>query len=1000
MTPVQHRHPVAATALLVATALVGMIAFVHLHAGLPSFLRYPAVQVSVRDPGFAASAMDRRIARPLLDDLARIHGLRDLRSRSTEGETAVTLVFKSDSRLDRAMPQLGALLAGNLALPASARHPELTRLAAPDRIAGDIMVTGKDQSLPALRIWTEDTLLPQFLGIGGIAGGRIEGGPVREIRVVPRQGRLARLGLAPGDVAEAVRIAQRQQHSGYLAAAAHSGPAAVAALPVRLPNGNILALSQVAVVRQVSRPGAEVRLDGRPAIRLVLRRARSRDPLAAAAAIRAHADWLRANGLLPAGVQLQVHSVLARYLSDLLHRFVVMAAVSLVLAVALVVRTAGSARDVALQPVAGLAALFGTGAVLAVTGSSLNAMDLSGLIVASGLCLAAPLSLCAYAPLAERPAITRALYAVLPVAIVLLALLAVPGPLRLLFRDFVVVVLSALCLSFILAVAVAGTVPGGGVRRTNAAGGCRLAGGCYRRWVVSGTGKPARAAAAWVATAGILAAVAALALRGMEFFPPPGTGEVLVRIRAVGTAGARNLKAQVPHILGIARSLGGVARVTSIMDAAPAGRLRLHVVFAGHPGAAEAEQWVQSFERSVRAIGLQHLRIRAVVAAFPGVRSSRRSTPVLGAMEGLAAVEVTGPAGPAPDGVGARVAEILSAFPQLRDVRLSSARTTAGLALHLDPVLAAEHGVDEMQAMRALRIARGGVVAGTLLEGEHRHAIRVVLPASAGRFAALPALLLRGETRTRRAVHLGDVATIARVSGPAEYLRDHGQPVVTVTGVLTAQGSADGTVDALRQRIAALSLPPGYRLSLGGVAAVTGEVAHEMAACGLGAVLTLLAALAWRHRGWRRPLIILLGALVPVAGALAALAVGEHTLSAPGWIGLVIGVATSAGLTSLAVDVLDSCRPAGPYRGALLAASALWAAPVVVQMGVPVLVGAILLGVAGGSAFAMLRPLALALAGGTAAGMAGCLLWTPLFYMILLGERRAARLQSGGQAPE
>ncbi len=323
-----ERHPVAVAALLLGTALAGLFAFFHLRGGLPPHLGYPQLRVVVHDPGVPAPIMDARVASPLLHYLNTLAGPTGMRAASSEGETKIVLYFDSASDRDQALPQVRSLLArSSAALPESADPPIVTKNAPIGASAVELLITAPRRSLSDLRHWTDDSLLPQFLGLPGVASLRVDGGPVREIRVVPDQRRLAGLGLALDDVVAAVRNGEAQSPGGYLVAAAHAGSAAIGALPVRRASGDTLALSEVASVHESDdNAGPIVRYDGIPAVRLVLTRASGKSPMMIADEIKARLDWLHANGQVPKDIQVSVLALQARTLGRTLRRFYLMAA--------------------------------------------------------------------------------------------------------------------------------------------------------------------------------------------------------------------------------------------------------------------------------------------------------------------------------------------------------------------------------------------------------------------------------------------------------------------------------------------------------------------------------------------------------------------------------------------------------------------------------------------------------------------------------------------------
>ncbi|MHB8455690.1 MAG: efflux RND transporter permease subunit [Acidiferrobacterales bacterium] len=999
-----ERHPVTAAALLLAIALAGLFAFFHLRVGLPPHLGDPQLRIVVHDPGVPAAIMDARVASPLLHFLKTLPGPTGMRAASSEGETKFVLYFDSKSDRDQALPQARSLLARSAAmLPESAEAPIVTRNTPIGASAVELLVTAPQRSLSDLRHWTDDGLLPQFLGLRGVANLRVDGGPVREIQVVPDQRRLAGLGLALDDVVTAVRNGEAQSSGGHLAAAAHAASAAIGALPVRLASGDTLSLSEVARVHESNdNAGPIIRFDGIPAVRLVLTRASGTSPVRIADEIKARLDWLHANGQVPKDVNVSVLALQARTLGRTLRRFYLMAAGGLALAFGVLLALGGKARASLVQILTVLAALLASGATFAAAGMSLNMMSLAGLVVAIGPGLAAQLAVqeslkpgSARAIAGRNPWVQSAPGGVLPLLLVLSLLLVIPGPIGRLCRDLIVAVVAVTLLSWISGlILVRGWLrrPTG---RTTQPGSMWYRGRkalitYYRRWLSAAIRLPLYSAVAAFLVLSGAAVYAGYFAHRAGFLPLAAGGEIVVGIEFGNSIPVRVLNDIVPVVERLAREQGGVVSILSVQSAPPFAGAKLRIELASQlQNPAAAQQWINQFERAVTQAHLRDVRVRAASTPFPGVPPDRADDPLLLASDGEIGIRVTGPDRGILARIAHRVAGILRNQPSLRDVHYAADAITRDFVLHLDPALAAERGVDEAQAARAVRIARGGLVVGSILDGDHRLDIRVALTGDQGDAAQLPKLLLRGETRKHVVVHLGDVATVESVREADELNRGRQQPVITVNSQVASDRSGGAMVDEIEQSIRKLPLPSGYRLSFTGFAAGIDRDAAELVSFTVLGLPLFALGLTLRYRGWRRPLIVLLGASVALIGAMVTSGMAGRGLSLPGWFGVILAFGVGAGMTMFALDLIDSRLPRRGHRNTRVAMAAADSVSAILRFGFGSITGAVFLATIGVPEFALLRPLTLRFAGGVLAAIAASLLWVPVLYGSLLMDHAA-----------
>ncbi len=1000
-----ERHPLVAAALLLAIALAGLFAFFHLRVGLPPHLGDPQLRIVVHDPGVPAPIMDARVASPLLHFLNTLPGPTGMRAASSEGEAKFVLYFESEADRDQTLPRVRALLARSMPLlPESADPPVVTRNSPIGASAVELLVTAPQRSLSDLRHWTDDSLLPQFLGLRGVADLRVDGGPVREIQVVPDQRRLAGLGLALDDVVAAVRNGEAQSSGGYLVAAAHSGSAAIGALPVRLASGDTLSLSEVARVQEsTDNAGPIIRFDGNPAVRLVVTRAPGKSPVRIADEIKARLDWLYANGQVPKDIDVSVLALQARTLGRTLRRFYLMAAGGLALAFGVLLALGGRGRATLAQILSVLAALLASGATFAAAGITLNMMSLAGLVVAIGPGLAAQLAVQeSLKPGSARANAGRNLWvhsapgAVLPVLLVLSLLLVIPGPIGRLCRDLIVAMVAVTLLSWISGlILVRRWLQRPTVRTTHSGSAWWRARKalitCYRRWLGATIRLPLYSAAAAALVLSGAATDAGYLAHRAGFLPLAAGNEIVVGIESRNSIPVSVLTDIVPVVEHLARKQGGVVSILSVQSAPPLAGAKLRIELASQlQNPAAAQQWISRFERAVAQAHLRVVRVRAVSAPFPGVPPDRADDPLLLASDGEIGIRVSGPDRLVLARIGDRVAGILRNQSSLRDVHYAADAITHDFVLHIDPALAAERGVDEAQAARAVRIARGGLVVGTILDGDHRLAIRVALAGGQGDAALLPKLLLRGETRKHAVVHLGDVATVESVRAADELSRGRQQPVITVNSLVASDRSGGEMIDQIEQSIRKLPLPSGYRLSFTGFAAGIDRDAAELVSLTVLGLPLFALGLTLRYRGWRRPLIVLLGASFALIGAMVTSGMTGRGLSLPAWFGAILALGVGAGMTMLALDLIDSRLPRRGHRYTRVAMAAAGSGSAILRFGIGSISGAVLLATLGVPEFALLRPLALAFAGGVLAAIAASLLWVPVLYGSLLMDHAAA----------
>jgi len=96
------RRPVMTAVLTVSVILFGVLSYFRLPVNDLPAVDYPVIQVQVSYPGASPDTVANNIATPLERQFMQINGLELITSKSTQGNTSMTLQFKLDKNIDAA----------------------------------------------------------------------------------------------------------------------------------------------------------------------------------------------------------------------------------------------------------------------------------------------------------------------------------------------------------------------------------------------------------------------------------------------------------------------------------------------------------------------------------------------------------------------------------------------------------------------------------------------------------------------------------------------------------------------------------------------------------------------------------------------------------------------------------------------------------------------------------------------------------------------------------
>ncbi len=212
------RRPVATTLLTIAVAIAGAIAFTVLPVAPLPQVDFPTINVGAGLPGASAQIMAASVATPLERQFSHIAGITEMTSSSSLGSTSVTLQFDLSRNIDGAARDVQAAI--NAArtylptnLPSNPSYRKVNPADAPIMILGLTSDKYDVTKVYDLASTILEQKLSQIEGVGQVFAG---GGATPSVRVEVDPKKLESFGLTLGSVQSALSLQNSHEPRGQL----------------------------------------------------------------------------------------------------------------------------------------------------------------------------------------------------------------------------------------------------------------------------------------------------------------------------------------------------------------------------------------------------------------------------------------------------------------------------------------------------------------------------------------------------------------------------------------------------------------------------------------------------------------------------------------------------------------------------------------------------------------------------------------------------------------
>ncbi|GBD25892.1 Multidrug resistance protein MdtC [bacterium HR30] len=1010
------RRPVAATMGIAFLVVLGLFSYRHLSVDLFPNIDFPIVVVNTTLKGASVEEMESNVTKVIEEAVNTIEGIEELRSTTKEGLSHVVVIFHLERNREAAVQDVRDKVAAVTAkLPAGTDPPVVMKFDVEASPILSIAVAGK-RSLKEVTELARKLIKEDLETLPGVGSVTLVGGLERAINIEIDPQRLAAYGLSINQVRAALRAQNVELPSGHVDQGSKELTLRTMGRIERVDDfrqliiGNVqgrpVTLGDVAtVVDGFVEPRTMARLDGNPAVSLLVRKQNGQNTVDVIKRIKSRLQELQA--VLPSDVHMQVVRDHSRFIERSIEEVqfhLVLAAVLVSLTVLLFI---ANWRATLIAAVAIPTSIIATFTLMRWLGFTINNITMLGLVLATGIVIDDAVvvleNIFRYAEekgLPPREAAAAAtkeislavMATTLSLVVIFLPVAFMEGRVGRFFNSYGVTVACAIMVSLLVSFTLTPMLcarflkvsprHGGSSRQRTFYAAIDRGYGALLRWSLQHR---------WVIVVGSLLTVAATVplfrMVGKDFLPQDDQSEFEVIVQtpegyslARTDATMRALEAklrELPHIEHL---------LTTIGDAT--GTLR-----AGEGPVTEASIYVQLTDLRHRKESQFELmqRAREILATFPDLRASVQNINLfMGGGQRYTEIELdlTGPSLTKLEEYSRRLMAGMRRIPGIVDVDTTLSVRQPELRVHIHREKAADLGLRVEDIATTLRTFVAGEVVTKYKEDQEQYDVWL-RARGPDRVDAQTLGDLSIATPSGSLVKLSNVATLKEELGPAQIDHFRRQRKVTIVANLENLPLSEA-IAHIEKILTSLDLPPTYKAEFSGRAKALGETGSNFAVAFVLSLVFMYMILAAQFESLLHPITILLALPLSVPFALLSLWLLGETLNIYSVLGLfmLFGIVKKNGI--LQIDYTNTLRAQGIERDtAILEANHVRLRPILMTT-LMLIAGMIPIALGQGPGSSTRASMAKVIIGGQALCLLLTLLLTPVAYSLFddLGKAR------------
>lgn len=309
------RRPVFATMLILSLTVVGLFSYKSLGVDLFPKIDLPTITVTVVNPGASPQEIETEITDKVEGAVNTIAGIDELRSTSVEGVSQVFITFLLEKNPDIAAQEVRNKIDLILNdLPLTAEQPIVQKL---DTDAAPVVriAVSAPRSLREVTDVADNQIKQQIESINGVGDVQIVGGRLREIQIWVDPDKMRAFNVTVAQVADAVRAQNMEVPGGRVEEGTREltvrtmgrivNPSDFNNLVVANRGTYSVKLSDIGYAEDgAEEPRTEARLNGQPAVTLVVSKQSGQNTVAVADEVKARLQEISKR--LPPGFKTEV----------------------------------------------------------------------------------------------------------------------------------------------------------------------------------------------------------------------------------------------------------------------------------------------------------------------------------------------------------------------------------------------------------------------------------------------------------------------------------------------------------------------------------------------------------------------------------------------------------------------------------------------------------------------------------------------------------------------
>jgi hydrophobic/amphiphilic exporter-1 (mainly G- bacteria), HAE1 family len=1036
ITELSVRRP---TAVLMGMLLIfglGLVGYLNLGADLFPAVDTPIIAIRSTYPGAGAEQIDKDIIKPIEDAVSVVNGIDTMRSTSGVGYGFTIIQFTMSTDLNAAQVDVQKAINGIAdKLPRDATQPVILTF---DVNAQPILILAITGDVTPQELYNQaDTVTRAIEALPGVGSVTIDGGQKKELLVTVDREKLDYYSVSAETLLATLQadninvpageIKQRSRNLTVRMLGEFSNEQDVSNLRIPTATGSSVPLSEIAQVKlDYPDPVRSVRLNGKTAIGIVVRKQSNANLMDTARGVKAALSSIQGS-LLP-GTRLSLAADSTLFINSSLDETRLNLLESIITTSLVLFLFLRRWRSSLIVLIAIPFSLVGTFFAMYLFHFTLNIVSLMALGLCIGILVDDSIVILENVDrhiLLGEDARTAAVRGRMEIGLAAVAItlcdVVVFAPIAFLsdivgqfFRQFGVTVVAATLLSLLVSFTITPMMAsrmlkagkGGASRSAPGRAGngpaqpeAPAAQGLFGSFFETAIKGSYRTFLTWCLANRwkVIIAIAALVAASISLLPLK-----VIQSEFLPTFDQSRLTVDLD--LGPGATFTQVDQKTSIVEQHLLSLPEVQTIYAGVGGAtaaSRAEINVKLKDKSQRRKSQSTLarELREWGRGLPGVDFSVTEPGVLDrtSIEGTKPfiVNVTGPNRDILRDLAGRVESEVRSVRGTADVDNTMRASQAEVNVIIDRLAAADYGLTAYDVAAVLRTALAGSDAGVYRHGGDEFDVTVRYREDQIR-TPFDLETLSITNRLGQQIPLTQVARIVKSDSPQQVLRRNRQNVATITANI--QGRPLGAITAdVKQRLAGLTLPLGYRIIYGGDTQYMATSFRSLAWALVASVILVYMILVVLYESFLTPMIRMLSIPCGVIGAFAALALTGKAINIFAFIGLIMldGLISKNG--TLLIDYTNTLMKRGkPLREALLEAGVTRLRPILMTS-LTMIVGMLPLALSLGASSEIRSGMAVVLIGGLVTSTLFTPLLLPVVYTLIDDARAAVRGRKAAQ---